>query len=158
MAETKYIVFVLGQQKYGMRLSNVNGIESMYNVVPIPAGTKFIKGIIHLRDLVIPIYDLKSRFGIADESEMGSSQLLVTETHEISIGFEVDDVIGIVTVPDEDVKKVPKVVKNAETGYLENIIKVDLGDAEEIILCISVDNIMSDSEFDDVSDYLLENQ
>lgn len=160
MAETKYIIFVLGQQKYSMRLYNINGIEQVYNLVPVPVGAEFIKGIIHLRNSVIPVYDLKERFGTDEEPDICNRQLLITETHGISMGFEVDDVIGIVSVPDENVKAVPEVVRSTETGYLESIIKVKFADSDayEIMLSISVDNLMSESEFDDVSNALQENQ
>lgn len=160
MAETKYIIFVLGQQKYSMRLYNINGIEQVYNLVPVPVGAEFIKGIIHLRNSVIPVYDLKERFGIDEEPDICNRQLLITETHGISMGFEVDDVIGIVSVPDENVKAVPEVVRSTETGYLESIIKVKFADSDayEIMLSIAVDNLMSESEFDDVSNALQENQ
>lgn len=160
MAETKYIIFVLGQQKYSMRLSNINGIEQVYNIVPVPVGAEFIKGIIHLRNSVVPVYDLKERFGTDEEPDVCNRQLLITETHGISMAFEVDDVIGIVAVPDEDVKAVPDVVRSDDTGYLESIIKVKFADTEtcEIMLSVSVDNLMSDSEFDDVSSALQENQ
>ena len=154
MAETKYIVFSLGNQKYSTTLDKINGIEQVYNIVPVPMGADNIKGIIHLRNNIVPVFDIKGQFGIEDEIGDTHPQLLVAETHNIQLGIEVDDVIGIVEVSDEDVKDVPSVVKNDNTGYLENIIKVALeGSREpEIIISINVDSIMSDSEFDSVYD------
>ena len=55
MAVTKYIVFHLNDQKYSMKLTKINGIEYVYHVVPVPMGPACIKGIIHLRNEVIPV-------------------------------------------------------------------------------------------------------
>ncbi len=160
MAETKYIVYRLGKQKYSIRLSKINGIEQTYNVVPIPMGAANIKGIIHLREQVIPIFDLKGRFGISDESEMDKRQLLIAETHDMKLGFEADEVLGIISVPDKDIKDVPTVVKTDETGYLENIVKIKLPKEKQtdIMISVSIDHIMSENEFDSVSNVLEETQ
>lgn len=156
MAEVKYLVFLLGNQKYGIRLSVIDGIEKTYNVVPIPLGAKNIKGIIHLRETIVPLFDIKSNFRITDEPDIVDRQLLVTETHGIKLGLEVDNVVGIVPVEDEDVKKIPLIVKSEETGYLENIVKIKDGTKTDIIISVSVDKIMSDNEFENVSEALEE--
>lgn len=152
MAEVKYIVFSLGRQKYGVKLSVINGIEKDYNVVPIPVGAEYMKGIIHLRGEIVPLFDLKSKFNICEDTEgTEEAQLLVSETHGIKLGIEVDDVLGIIPVEEEDIKKVPNVVLSSETGYLENVVKVIIDGKEDIIISISVDKIMSDSDFESVS-------
>lgn len=154
MAETKYIVFSLNEQKYSMKLTRINGIENVYQVVPVPLGAACIKGIIHLRDSVIPVFSLKQLFGMEDTVQ--ENQLLISETHDIKLAIEVDAVLGIVSVPDEDVKGAPVVVHTEETGYLENVIKLTLPESgkEEIVISISVDNLMSESDFGHVTDAL----
>lgn len=156
MAEIKYIIYLLGDQKYSMKLSKINGIEYVYNVVPVPMGADCIKGIIHLRNNIVPIYNLKGQFGIYTEAENANPQMLICETHGIKIGIEVDDVLGIIPIPEEDIKSVPHVVHNDNTGYLENIIKVTLPETgeTEIMIAVDVDKLMSDSDFDSVYDAL----
>lgn len=156
MAEVKYLVFLLGNQKYGIRLSVIDGIEKDYDVVPVPLGAEYIKGIIHLRDTIVPLFDIKSNFRITEEPELLDRQLLVTETHGIKLGIEVDNVVGIVPVDEENVKKIPIIVKSDETNYLENVVKIKDGTKTEIVITVSVDNIMSDREFESVSDALEE--
>ncbi len=156
MAEVKYLVFLLGSQKYGIRLSVIDGIEKSYDVVPVPLGAEYIKGIIHLRDIIVPLFDIKSNFRITEEPELLDRQLLITETHGIRLGIEVDNVVGIVPVDEENVKKIPIIVKSDETNYLENVIKIKDGTKTEIVITVSVDNIMSDREFESVSDALEE--
>ncbi|MBQ9609267.1 MAG: chemotaxis protein CheW [Lachnospiraceae bacterium] len=148
MAETKYIVFLINDQKYCMNLSKIKGIESDYQVVRIPSSADFIRGIIHLRNEIVPIYDLKERFEQENDYSGKTVQLLVTETHNIKLGIEVDDVVGIVGVEEDDIKGVPGVVTTDNTDYLENIIRIDsdIKGHKEIILCISVDKLITDEE------------
>ncbi len=157
--EEKYIIFLLNNKRYCVNLSKINGIESDYGIVGIPTSAQFIKGIIHLRNEIVPVFNLKERFEL-DESEKGPNvQLLIAETHGIKLGLEVDDVLGIVPVEPDDIKRVPGVVKNENTGYLESVVKVSLpGDKKsDIILCISVDKLIDDEVFEELAELLEEN-
>lgn len=160
MAEVKYIVFALNDQKYGIRLSKINGIEYVYNIVPVPSGAEFIKGIIHLRNQVIPIYNMKEKFNLDENHKAANPQLLIVDSYGYKLGIEVDDVLGIVPVENEDIKIVPKVVQGEGTGYLENVIRVTLPEAtqSDIVLSIAIDNIMSKDDFDELHQSLSEQE
>jgi purine-binding chemotaxis protein CheW len=154
MAEVKYIVFALGSQRYAIKLERIKGIEQGYSLVPIPVGAENIKGIIHLRNEIIAVLDLKKHFQIYDSAEKSEVSLLVTETHGIRLGVEVDSVLGIVELPEENVSKVPRVAVGNETGYIESVIKTAQFSADgkdEIMLAVSVDKVMSDEDFEDVA-------
>lgn len=150
MAEIKYLVFALGEQKYGLKLSTIKGIEHDYSVVPVPVGAQYMKGIIHLRGEIVPLFNLKEKLQMPDVKGK-DVQLLVTETHGIKIGLEVDEVVGIFEIDEEDIRTVPMVVLSDETGYLENVVRIKLSGKMEIILSIAIDGIMSSSEFESVS-------
>lgn len=160
MAEVKYMIFKLGEQRYSMKLSDINGIEHIYNIVPVPMGAPCIKGLIHLRNNVIPVYDLKEKFCITEEPVVCNRQLLISETHGIYIGFEVDDVIGILPVSEDDVKDTPMVVATEDTEYVENVVKVFFPEENksELLLSVSVDRIMSELDFERVSEAVARNK
>lgn len=152
MAEAQYVIFSLGTQKYCMQLSKIYGIEQSYVLVPVPAAAEHIKGLIHMRGYLAPVYNLREKLQIDEPSLTEEKQLLISETHDIFFGFEVDDVLGIQTVSETDVMEIPIVVKSDETDYLESVIRVPSADgtASEIILCISVDHIMSEIDFENI--------
>ncbi|MDD6136205.1 MAG: chemotaxis protein CheW [Lachnospiraceae bacterium] len=152
MAEAQYVIFSLGTQKYCMQLSKIYGIEQSYVLVPVPAAAEHIKGLIHMRGYLAPVYNLREKLQIDEPSLTEEKQLLISETHDIFFGFEVDDVLGIQTVSETDVMEIPIVVKSDETDYLESVIRVPSADgtASEIILCISVDHIMSEVDFENI--------
>ncbi len=152
MAEAQYVIFSLGTQKYCMQLSKIYGIEQSYVLVPVPAAAEHIKGLIHMRGYLAPVYNLREKLQIDEPSLTEEKQLLISETHDIFFGFEVDDVLGIQTVSETDVMEIPIVVKSDETDYLESVIRIPSADgtASEIILCISVDHIMSEVDFENI--------
>ena len=152
MAEAQYVIFSLGTQKYCMQLSKIYGIEQSYVLVPVPAAAEHIKGLIHMRGYLAPVYNLREKLQIDEPSLTEEKQLLISETHDIFFGFEVDDVLGIQTVSETDVMEIPIVVKSDETDYLESVIRVPSADgtAIEIILRISVDHIMSEVDFENI--------
>ena len=135
-----------------MQLSKIYGIEQSYVLVPVPAAAEHIKGLIHMRGYLAPVYNLREKLQIDEPSLTEEKQLLISETHDIFFGFEVDDVLGIQTVSETDVMEIPIVVKSDETDYLESVIRVPSADGteSEIILCISVDHIMSEVDFENI--------
>lgn len=153
MAEIKYMVFGLEDQLYSLKLSNINGIEYIYNIVPVPAGAKYMKGIIHLRNNIVPVFNLKEKFDIEETNTSTEKQLLITESHDMKLAIEVDCVKGIIPVPEENIKAVPEVIKGDDTGYLENVIKVVLPETnkEELVITISIDRLMPDADFENIA-------
>lgn len=159
MGEVQYVIFALGSQKYCMQLSKINGIEQSYVIVPVPAAAENIKGLIHLRGEIAPVYNLREKLHIYEPSSSEESQLLMSETHDILLAFEVDNVLGIQTVSEADIMKIPIVVHSDETDYLENVIRISSEEGKsEIILCISVDNIMSEVDFENIKRAIEESQ
>ncbi len=157
MAEVKYMIFKLEDDAYAMKLGRITGIEQLYNLVPIPAGAEYIKGIVHLRGNIIPVYNLKKHFGLNDSGSKATSQLLIAELAEVRLAVEVDFLVGIVSLAEDSIADVPQLVKNDDTGYIENVLRVVMPDtgATEVILSINVDKLMSEEELGDVKQALL---
>lgn len=156
MAYTKYIIFKLDDRKYCMELLHINGIEHDYNIVPMPCSAENIKGIIKLRQDVIPVFDIKNYFGMWDGDNHSDRQMLISETHGIKLGIEVDEVVGIVEEPDERVQDVPVIALGSDTRCFKKIISIDSSEknGDEIVLCVSIDGIMSDEDFRRVTEAL----
>ncbi len=147
MEEMKFVLFTLGEHYYGIPLYEINSIEQSYKLVPVPMGAKYVKGLMHLRNEVIPVYDLKEKFNI--DRTPRDHQLLVGETHGFRVGLEVDEVVGIIPIPDENIKEVPKLVETDETNYLGAVVRVTLPSGEEgLVLVLEIDHIMSEEDFE----------
>lgn len=154
MEERKYIIFQLGEEKYGMNLSYVNGIEQDYYIIPVPNAPEGIRGIINLRGLVIPVYSLRERFGMDVRVENPAKSMLITMSSNIMLGYEVDAVLGIEEVAPEDISKMPFVASNEETSFMEQVLCVKEG----IIIAINVNKVLSDDMEDALNQMVEEHQ
>ena len=154
MEELKFIVFRLGEQKYGMNLMCVNGIEEDYNIIPVPNAPQGIKGIINLRGSVIPVYSLRERFGMESRVDSPSKSLLVTKSADIMVAYEVDAVIGIEELTAENVNKMPTVASNEETVFMEQVLHI----GSDIIIAINVNKVLSEEMTEALNQMVEENQ
>lgn len=151
MAETRYIIFDLDDEIYSINLKYVKEIEENYAIIPIPNCPTDIKGIINLRGEVVPVYSLRSRFGKTEKREKG--KLILTYVHGSVIGFEVDRIRGIESIEDQDVLETPKLIINDETTYIDCVLWASAG----IVINIAVENILSESDVQELSESISEN-
>ena len=154
MEELKYIVFCLGEQKYGMNLKNVNGIEKEYHIIPVPNAPEGVIGIINLRGSVIPVYSLRQRFGMDVRIDNPEKSLLVTQSSGTMIAYEVDAVAEIEQMKQEDINEMPSVASNDETSFMEQVLHI----GTEIIIAINVDKVLSEDTRQKVDQLIEDNQ
>ncbi|CCX86062.1 purine-binding chemotaxis protein CheW [Clostridium sp. CAG:590] len=154
MEEQKFVVFQLEDQKYGMSLMRVNGIEQDYHIIPVPNAPEGISGIINLRGAVIPVYSLRERFGMDPHIDNPEKSLLVTNSHGILLAYEVDCVEEIEEVPDSKISLMPSVASNEDTAFMEQVLQI----GNEIIITINVDKVLSEDVRQMVDQIVEENQ
>lgn len=154
MEELKFIVFQLGEEKYGMNLLSVNGIEEDYHVIPVPNAPEGIKGIINLRGAVIPVYSLRERFGMDSDVDCSSKSLLVTSSSNTPLAYEVDAVLGIEELTQEQINKMPFVASNEETIFMEQVLHIN----KEIVIAINVNKVLSNEMAEALNHIVEENQ
>ena len=114
----KPVVFKVGELLYGVDINLVQSIEKQVKVVPVPNATDYIKGIVNLRNEVIPLYSLKRKFKMKDEGYTGCS--IIVNTGEVKLALEVDDVIEIGDIKPENIMKMPSIIKNDNTRFMEH--------------------------------------
>ncbi len=152
MAEIRYIIFELDEAVYGMDLAYVKEIEENYAIIPVPNAPSHIKGIINLRGDVVPVYSLRSRFNMPEANHKG--KLILTYVHNMIIGFEVDRIHGIENIDDENRLPAPLMIVNEETTYIDCVLHASCG----IVINISVENIVPESEADEINERLSKQQ
>lgn len=145
MEDFKPVVFKLNDQLYGMDINRVQGIEKEQQVVPVPNTAAYIKGIMNLRGSVIPVYNLKNKFGMADTA-IADPQYLIVSVEGTLLALEVDVVNEIHNINDGDLFAVPSIVTNADTRYFDKVIKTKNG----LIITIDITKLLSDEELEHI--------
>ncbi len=125
--EGKYITFTLDDEEYGIPILNVREIIGMMKVTPIPGTPQFIRGVFNLRGKVIPVVDLRIRFGLEYRETDARTPIVVVELEGDSgpslIGIVVDSVSEVMQVTREDIQETPSFGVNVDTGFIPGIAR-----------------------------------
>lgn len=141
MEEMKPVVFKLDSEDYGVDIGRVLGIERAQQIVRVPNTVSYIKGIMNLRGEIIPVYDLRKKFGLPAVQNQ-DIQFIIVRVKDSKIALEVDGVKEIHDVAQENKFPVPPICINENTRYFESVIKSD----NTLIVLINVDYLLSDEE------------
>ena len=109
--EGKYLTFSLDREEYGIGILKVKEIIGMMRITPVPQTPEYVKGVINLRGKVIPVIDLRLRFGMAAVSYTERTCIVVVEidssTGKLHIGIVVDSVSEVINIKDCDIEDTP---------------------------------------------------
>ena len=140
----KPVVFLLGKEMYGVDINLVQSIEKDLNVVPVPNSQSYIKGIVNMRNEVIPVYSLARKFG--KEQEATAESTIIISSGGLKLALEVDEVLEINDIDESHILPMPSMLVKADTQYLDRVANVD----GKLILLLDVEKLLSDDEAEDV--------
>lgn len=137
--EEQIVAFELGNEVYGVDIARVQEIIRMTSITRLPRAPEFVEGVINLRGKVIPVVDMKKRFGLEQRERTKASRIVVVDIGEQTIGMIVDGVSEVLRVPGELVEPPSAVVTTVESDYLRGIAKLD----ERLIILLDLDRALS---------------
>lgn len=145
--EQQLVVFELNNEVYGVDIAKVHEIIRMQNITQVPRAPQFVEGVINLRGRVIPVVDLRKRFGFAKTEHSKQSRIVVVEIDGQTIGMIVDGVSEVLRIPTASIEPPSPVVTTLDSDYLKGIAKLE----DSLIILLQLDKILSDSEMAEVS-------
>lgn len=150
--DNRVIIFHLGKERYGVDVELVKGIEKVQKqeVVRIPNSVPYIKGIINLRGLVIPVYNIRSKFSLEDVPTTDATSFLITAVGDVLLAIWVDEVEGIFDIESKQAFPPPIIIKNAETRYIAKIAHLGKG----LAIILDANYLLSDEEKQRVADMI----
>lgn len=137
--EAQYVVFKLGREVFGLAIDKVKEIIMHHETTQLPDTMEEIEGIINLRGHVIPIYDIRKKFGFPITNRKGTSRIVVVEVHNSTIGIIVDGVSEVLSIQNDMVEKPSfMLARENDTNFINGIAKLDnalviLLDIEKVI-------------------------
>ncbi|MBA4137526.1 MAG: chemotaxis protein CheW [Opitutus sp.] len=124
----KYLTVVLDNEAYGIAVLKVREIIRMQKITPVPQMPEFVKGVINLRGRVIPVVDLRVKFGLkaefAERTCIVVVQVKLSNDTLVQMGLIVDSVEEVVHVPSEEIEPTPEFGTKVDTSYLLGMAKV----------------------------------
>jgi purine-binding chemotaxis protein CheW len=144
--EGKYLTFSLAKEEYGIGILKVKEIIGMMTITPVPQTPSFVKGVINLRGKVIPVIDLRLKFGMDEIEYDERTSIIVVEvrggTGTVQIGIVVDSVSEVVNIKSEDIEDTPTFGTRLDTDYILGMAKIGGG----VKILLDIDQVLTDEE------------
>jgi len=138
----KYLAFGLCGEEYGADILKVREIIKMMDITSVPRTPSFIRGIINLRGRVIPVMDLREKFGMPPADETTDGCIIVTEVGEVEMGVIVDRVSEVVDLAPDQIVEAPSFGGGIDTSFILAVGKV----AQRVILLLDIDKVLTTEE------------
>lgn len=129
--EGKYLTFSLDNEEYGIGILKIKEIIGMMPITQVPRTPRFVKGVINLRGKVIPVIDLRLRFGMEETGYTERTCIIVVEIElqagQLMIGIVVDSVSEVLNIKGEDIEETPAFGETLSTEYILGMAKMEGG-------------------------------
>jgi purine-binding chemotaxis protein CheW len=151
--EGKYLTFTLAEEEYGIGIRKIKEIIGMMPVRSIPRTPPFVKGVINLRGKVIPVIDLRLRFGMSEMEYSDRTCIVVVEVEgdggKVTTGVVVDSVSEVLNIKEENIEEAPNFGAAVDTRFILGIAKLEGG----VKLLLDIDRILSSEELAAIQDH-----
>ena len=123
--EEQLVVFELANEAYGIDINRVQSIIRMQEITVVPGTPSFIEGIINLRGSIVPVVDLRRRFGLPMAPEDLEAVIVIVELDGMEVGMIVDKVTDVTKVHEESIEPPSPLLASIDTAYLRGIAKLE---------------------------------
>jgi purine-binding chemotaxis protein CheW len=121
----QFITFVLGGQEFGANIMTIREIRGWTETTMLPHSPDFVRGVINLRGVVLPVVDLKARLGRGLTEANLKNVIIVVKSGERTIGLLVDAVSDILTATAADIQPTPELARDQGNAFVEGIAVLD---------------------------------
>jgi purine-binding chemotaxis protein CheW len=139
---TESLAFTLGSEEYGINILKVQEIRGYDAVTKIANAPDFIKGVINLRGIIVPIVDMRIKFNLGTPTYDQFTVVIILNIADRVVGMVVDSVSDVITLNPGQIKPAPDMGTALNTDYLIGLGTID----ERMVILIDIDKLMSSSE------------
>ncbi len=138
----EYLTFVLADESYGIDILKVQEIRGYDAVTKIANTPEFIKGVVNLRGLIVPIVDLRIKFGLGKVVYDEFTVVIILNLNGRVVGIVVDGVSDVMNLKGTDLRSVPDIVASIDTKYITGLATVD----EKMFILVDIEQLMTSNE------------
>jgi purine-binding chemotaxis protein CheW len=138
------VTFRLGNEEFSLDILKVQEIIRHMNLTRVPKTPEFVDGVINLRGRVIPVLDLRKRFGLPKDENTNETRIIVVDVDNRTVGLKVDAVSEVLRLPADTVEPPPAIITGVESDYIKGVGKLD----GRLLILLDVAKILSCTERD----------
>lgn len=137
------VTFTIGKEEFGVDILKVQEIIRMMPITKVPNAPHYVEGVINLRGNVIPVIDMRKRFGVEAASHDSQTRIKVMDLRGQIVGFVVDGVREVLRIKESTIEPPPEIVTGVGADYVKGVGK--LGD--RLLILLDLDRLLADTEF-----------
>ncbi len=146
----QFLTFALGQEEYGVEILNIQEIKGFSTITPLPNAPIFIKGVLNLRGTIVPIIDLRKKFGLPEVELTKFTVIVVVQVQgrptgggqvgqKRTMGFIVDAVSDVLNVVDDDIQPTPELHGQVDTSFINGLAKA----GEKLVILLDIEKVLT---------------
>lgn len=144
--QLKVIVFQIENEEYAVSVDQVGSIERVQSITRVPQTEKFVKGIINLRGVVIPVIDLRVRFGMEEIPHTESTRIIIIHLDKVEVGLIVDVANDVIDLPEDVIEEAPEVVGTVNVDYISGVAKLD----KRLLILLDLQKVLKTEDVDEL--------
>lgn len=133
------ISFAIGEEQYGVDIMAVREIRGWTDITPLPGQAEYVRGVLNLRGAIVPIVDLRCRFGQGETQATPLHIVIIVQIAETAVGLLADRVLDIVALDETQIKPEPRVAQADRASFLTGLVMTEAG----MIALIDLPNLLS---------------
>lgn len=144
-ANKQFLTFRIDKEEYGVELMSIREIKGWSSTTKLPNSPSFMKGVINLRGIVIPIFDLKNRFNMGETNPTEKNVVIIIAIGDRMIGVLVDAVSDILTVQQDQVKTAPQVESGIDQDFIDGLISTN----DKMVVILNAEKIFDEQTIEE---------
>ncbi len=135
----QFLTFALRQEEYGVAILKIQEIKGFAAITPLPNAPVCVKGVLNLRGTIVPIVDLRKKFGMPEEVYTNYTVIVVVQVQGQVMGFIVDAVSDVLTVSGTDIQPAPDLPGRVDTSFVDGLAKA----GEKLVIILDIDKVLT---------------
>lgn len=139
---SEYLTFTLGREEYGIEILKVQEIRGYEAVTQLANAPEFIKGVVNLRGIIVPIVDMRIKFGVGEADYSQFTVVIILNVARRVVGIVVDGVSDVITLTADQIRPSPDFASTFDTRYITGLGTVD----GRMLILVDIEKLMTSSD------------
>jgi purine-binding chemotaxis protein CheW len=144
---TQWVTFYLDNEKYGIKVMQVQEVLRMTEIAPVPGSPDYVLGIINLRGNVVTVVDTRKRFGLQEKQPEDATRIVIIEAADQVIGILVDSVAEVADLRASEMESAPNVGSDESSKFIQGVSS----QGDNLLILVDVDKLLSTDEWQDMA-------
>ena len=140
--DKQVVIFELAEEHYGVDIASVESIIKLQPITSVPHAPSYVEGITNLRGKILPVIDLRQRFGLPSRQATSGSRIVVVILMNEEVGLVVDGVSEVLIIKEADIEPIHRMMITLESDFITSIARLE----GRLVILLNLDAVLSDQQ------------